>query len=203
MACSCDCTDITIPTGSTGATGPQGPAGVNGVNGAAVLYNDVSNSLTTGTALQTCGDNGAAGLLKSYTLPAGTLDTDGSYLEIRASFITTTANLAVTSKFVGIYFNGNNITGTNYQIFYGSINKILIVARLNRSTNLLLKNEADVRGGYDSGGLTYLPGGSFNYFGGTMAVDLNNISYPITAKADGEAIGDITCEYMTITKFKK
>lgn len=201
MACSCDCTDITIPTGSTGATGPQGPAGTDGTNGAAVLYNDISDSLTTGTALQTCGDNGAAGLLKSYTLPAGTLDTDGSYLEIEASFISSTANLTPSSKFVGIYFNGNNVAGTPSQYFQNNTNKLILKARVNRFTNILLKNELSWEYGQDFGGFT--PIQSLNYFGGTMAVDLDNISYAITAKADSETVGDITCQYLTVTKFKK
>ncbi len=94
-------------TGATGATGPKGDTGVAGAAGAdgvAVLANDQTDSSTLGTALE---------VLKTYAMPAAKLSTDGSYLKVRAVFITNTANTATSNKNVGLYFNGNLLRGSD------------------------------------------------------------------------------------------
>lgn len=97
--CDCGCNDSSAPVapssniiGPTGPTGPQGPAGATGStgpqgatgaqgpqgnSGAAILYNDLTstNNGSTFTSIA----------IKNYTLPASTLNSDGSKITIRAA----------------------------------------------------------------------------------------------------------------------
>lgn len=86
MACdTCqDCDNITLPvaTGATGEKGSTGPAGADGADGTTVLHNDTTNSSTTSATKAVFSAD------KSYTMPAGTLATNGSKLKITALFYT-------------------------------------------------------------------------------------------------------------------
>lgn len=161
-----------------------------------VLYNPQVTHNTTGTALET---------LDSYTLPAGTLASDGSYIKVRAEFIANTANVYGSTKSVGLYFGGNNITNTSYQLFVNNCNKLILEATINRFSYTVVKNELDVIAGVYSGGFMYLlPNGVLNYFGGSMtSLNLTTTAYVIAAKADGIAVGDITLQNFCVTIFKK
>lgn len=79
------------PTGAAGTNGVAGTNGTNGTNGtdasAILLHNDaVASTPPWGTPV------GSYGRLKSYTLPLGTLVSDGDALEILASFSVTGSN---------------------------------------------------------------------------------------------------------------
>ena len=80
-----DCNEITIPTGptgATGATGATGPAGSNGSNGT----NGTDGTTILATYNSSTGVGTPASLLETtlftYTMPANTLSTNGSELEL-------------------------------------------------------------------------------------------------------------------------
>ena len=195
MCNSClNCSDITIPTGSQGPTGPQGPAGANGTNGVdgtSVLHNDISTSTTTGTSLET---------LKSYTLPANTLDTDGSYIKIYVRFNTTTSNPTTSTKRVYIYFNGSFITLS----LFNSIDNLTTVEHeviISRYSNTSGRSKYRVEGSDNSSYKIY--GAISSPFSTLGGLNFTTTAYDIEVKADSDVIGDLNCENLTIVKYKK
>lgn len=190
--------DLYKKTGSSTWTLTGNLQGAQGVSGAIVLHNDISNSATLGTALE---------ILKTYTLPLNTLSTDGSFLKIRAEFTTSTANASPSTKLVGLYFNGNSIADAfePYIIFNGQGRKIILEATVNRFSNTVLKNEQyfDLLYGFLVGSQSSIQPvinqGIFSMAG----LNLTTTVYDITAKANGEVIGDITCTLFTVTYYKK
>jgi len=189
-----DCTDITIPTGSQGATGPAGPAGANGTNGTngvAVLVNDISNSATIGTNLE---------ILKTYTIPAATLTTDESFLHIKARFSTSTANTYASTKIAYLYFNGAEMV--SYPFKKDNINVVEFELYLNRFSNTILKSKVGLFTTY-----TPLPlltsTALISGFTSNGGLNLTTTAYDITARANSEVIGDITCESLTVLNYKK
>jgi hypothetical protein len=181
-----------------GAAGATGAAGASGV---AVLHNDITDDTTVGTSLE---------ILKTYTLPANTLSSDGSYLRVRAVFSTSTANLLSATKLVGLYFNGNSIADSLQPliVFSADYNNIVLEATINRYSNTELKNEIYGWGGVDYGSGYVVTAGGVGYqtnFGifSMAGLNLTTTGYDITAKANSEAIGDITCELLEVTHYVK
>ena len=181
----------------TGASGAAGTNGTDGANGVAVLYNDITDSVTSGTSLE---------ILKKYTLPAAKLSTDGSYLIVRAEFTTTTGNKNPTSdKSVNIYFNNTNLIGINAILlaFNGQYNKLFLDLKISRFSPTQLKVEMFTR----AGALFNVIGGSSiaypSHFGIFAAggLSLSTTAYDITAVADSYQAHDITCNLLEITQY--
>ncbi len=194
MSCSClDCESINVPQGSQGATGPTGPAGSNGtdgVNGVAVLHNDISNSVTTGTSLE---------ILKSYTIPANELSTDGSYLTVLARCKTTTATDSFSTKNVGVYFNGSVMAEVTFVV--DNVSAVEFEILINRFSNTVVKIKSNYQTLY-----SFIPQVNYNIrtpFVQTGGLNLTTTTYDITVKANSDVIGDLTCENLTILKYKK
>lgn len=192
--CGCiDCTDITIPTGSTGATGPQGAtgaAGADGSNGVAVLSNDITNSATIGTSLE---------ILKTYTVPAATLTTDGSLLKIIARFSTPTASASTSTKFCGIYFNGSLIQG--YTFNTANIDAVEFEIDINRFSNVSIKTKA--KGSPIYFGLPFVAATLVTGYVTSGGLNLTTTAYDITTKANSDVIGDVVCESLQVIKYVK
>lgn len=181
-----DTDDLYLKTaGSWAVTG-----NIKGSSGAVVLHNDISNSATTGTSLQT---------LKTYTIPANQLTTDGDYLIVRARFSTSTATTISSTKAVGIYFNGSAVisgtfTASNIDVFEYEV-------WINRFSNTVVKIKASSAAAYAI--LPIVAGSTLGGFATTAGLNLTTTTYDITAKANSDVIGDLTCENLTVTYFKK
>ena len=107
----CGCENITLPvitgpTGATGATGTSGSNGTNGTDGVVVLHNDVVQSTTASTS------EALFSATKEYSMPAGTLSTNGSKLLLTALFSTTGLTF-VESAGARIFIGGSNFTANN------------------------------------------------------------------------------------------
>lgn len=194
--------DMYLKTGASTWTfqlnikGTAGASGTDGSNGVAVLHNDISDSATTGTSME---------ILKTYSMPAATLSTNDSYLEVEAVFTTSTAN-ATFNKQVGIFFNGNNIntTETVQNLFIGQTTRIVIRAKISRFSNTSLRNYTKTWLGQLLGGATTTNLNDFESGFYTMGgVNLTTTGYDITARADSDAIGDITCRELTVNLYVK
>lgn len=192
--CNClSCSDITIPTGSQGPTGPQGPAGTNGsngVDGASVLHNDISNSDTTGTTEE---------ILKTYTMPANTLSTDGSYIKINARFSTTTKNTNLSTKTVNLVFNGSNISFNTF--LFSNINTYEVEVIISRFSNTSGRTEFYVQASNNTYFQVY--GASSSGWSTIGGLNFTTTGYTITANGNSDEIGDVRCESLIITKYKK
>jgi len=182
----------------TGAAGANGTNGTDGADGVAVLHNDISDSATVGTALE---------ILKTYTLPAAKLSTNGDYLTVKAEFTTTTTNASPSNKYVNVYFNNANLIGLNslYLTFAAQFQKIFIEAKISRYSNTQLKVEFFTSAGQI---LSVLGATALAYpfhFGIFTAggVNLTTTAYDITAVADSDVAGDITCNSFEVTYYKK
>lgn len=192
--CDClNCSDITIPTGSTGATGPQGPAGANGTNGVdgvSVLHNDISNSATTGTTEE---------ILKTYTLPADTLDTDGSYIKINARFNTTTSSATGSGKTVSIVFNGSNLSFNTFA--FANIDTYEVEVLISRFSNTSGRTKFIITASNSS--YFQVIGEVSSGYSTIGGLNFTTTGYTITANGNSDVIGDVRCESLIITKYTK
>jgi hypothetical protein len=188
--CGCiDCTNIRIPVGPAGATGATGAAGSNGSNGTTVLHNDISDNATIGVGLE---------ILKTYTLPLNTLTTDGSFLEVRSRFRTTYPTLMTSLKSVQMDFNGSLLNGYPFiQLTVTSVEFITIIERVNNTT---AKYKVYIEA-YDQNGVSTI--NITSDYDSTAGLNFTTTAYDITAKANSDVIGDITCEYLTVLKYTK
>lgn len=141
--CNCNCSDEPGPAtasniiqGPTGATGPQGPIGATGATGATgptgaagtdgiqVLHNDITDSTTATNALEQ---------LKTYSLTAAKMATDGDMVRVRARF---TATGSAVNKECYIYLGASplipfaNLFGSN--VTYAEID--LTITRTGAAT---------------------------------------------------------------------
>lgn len=123
--------NIVVTYTPTGATGAAGSNGTNGINYPVVLYNDQTISgISSSTAEQT---------LKSYTLPAGTLTTNGDICEITAIY-RIVLNLAQIKR-PTIYFGAKELVtndATTNVYFYDpgvGVNSRYIVIKAEVSRN--------------------------------------------------------------------
>lgn len=101
--CGCDNITLPVPVGTAGATGAPGAAGANGTNGTTVLHNDMVRSTTTSGSISLFNTT------KAYTLPSGTLSTDGSKLRLRALF-SSTGGTEKASSTAYIFIGGSSFT---------------------------------------------------------------------------------------------
>lgn len=111
MSCNTceDCDNITLPgtTGPSGPTGPTGADGSDGTSGTSVLHNDIVQSTTASASIALFNAT------KAYTLPLGTLSTNGSKLVLTSMF-STTDNTGVGISTAYIYFAGASFTGKSF-----------------------------------------------------------------------------------------
>jgi len=188
--CGCiDCTNIKIPVGPAGATGATGAAGSNGSNGTTVLHNDISDSDTKGTGLE---------ILKTYPLPLNTLTTDGSYLEVRTRFRTAFPTLNTSAKTISLAFNGT--ATVDYLFSAMTVTDAEIVTIIERNSNTSAKIKVSI----ESHNFLNEIHDSFTFaYDNTAGLNFTTTAYDITAKANSDVIGDITCEYLTVLKYTK
>jgi hypothetical protein len=114
-----DCDNLTLPTGAagaTGATGATGPAGANGSNGTTILHNDLTPGTTSsGTYALFSND-------KVFSVPSGTLATNGDKLEVTVMFtLSNTIAAKQSGGFYQILIGGTDIAGALNSVPYGGI----------------------------------------------------------------------------------
>ena len=199
MACNCGCEGIEIPQGlpgATGATGPAGAAGTNGTNGTngadgvAILSNQISNNATTGTSLET---------LKTYSLPAAKLNTDGDAILIKARFSTSTYTTVASTKTVGIYFNGSLLGNAIFSA--SNIDVMEFDVWINRTSNTSIKYKPSLEGFYK---IIPISAGKIGFgFTSIGGLNLTTTSYNIDAKGNSDVTGDLTCESLQVFYYKK
>jgi hypothetical protein len=196
MAIDCGgCSNITLPTGATGPQGPTGAtgaAGTNGTNGVAVLHNDVTASTTATDALEQ---------LKTYSMTAGQMATNGDMINIRARF---TATASVVNKECYIYvagsplltFSNMNGSDTTYTEIEATITRTSATEGkvdgfcLLGTTGTLLLNPI------------YSTDNTFTFPISTITPTWANAN-TIQIWADDNASSAITCELFQITFYKK
>lgn len=174
MCDSCqDCDNITLPTGSgpTGATGADGNDGADGSNGTAVLYNDLVSSSLTSTSLSLFTDT------KAYTLPAGTLSTDGSKLKI-TYLATPTGHDLKSIATCYFYIAGSNFTSKSAPFTISNFdgNPLLTVEiTMNRvsATSMYIHCQTTLSDAFRSG--TFLAGAIFTETVTVSDIDANNL----------------------------
>lgn len=174
-----------------------GAAGAAGANGVAVLWNDISDSSTAGTSLE---------ILKTYSMPADTLATDESYVEVEGVFTCSSVG-ELASQICALYFNGSslNASGQDAQnIFNANLSKITIKARLTRVSNTALKVMVTTKTEINATGAVFTVSAEYEagYYD-VAGLNLTTTGYDITARADSDVIGDITCESLTVTLYAK
>lgn len=192
--CDClNCSDITVPIGPQGNTGPTGPSGIDGTNGtdgASVLHNDITNSTTTGTSLQ---------VLKTYTLTANTLSTDGSFIEVKSRFSTSTSSDYTKTKKVSLWFNGTKLGESIFNI--NNVDVFEFTLQVHRFSNTSAKSKLNEEVVYAI--LPFVAGAIRPGFVITGGLNFTTTGYNIEAKGDSDVTGDVTCESLTIVKYKK
>lgn len=118
-------------------TGSTGASGVN----TNVIYNDISNNGT--------GANHAATVLKTWTIPAGTLVTNGSYIEITALY---KLGLAQFDRTLNISVDGTDYVAeviSNFQISgYNEYEYTIILEKISATKGLIKVIHKSYVGGY-------------------------------------------------------
>lgn len=190
--CDClNCSDITIPTGSTGATGPAGPAGANGTNGVdgvSVLFNTIIDTATTGTgSFETLSG-------KTYTIPANKLSTNGDMIHIRSRFKPTTKGGQCQ-----IAFNGSSVGTLG---FTNSLAMIEIDTYITRYSSTQAKYET-IRNANILSFLGYSSNVKYISIPTTVGGLDWTTTYTLTSQGNSTVIGDVICELMQVTFFKK
>ena len=92
--CGCDFNSIELPIGPKGDPGTNGTNAQNGRDGIVLLVNDTSTTSTTGTALE---------IVKSYTLPANSLATNGDMLKLETYVTVNAENYSAGTLTIGGY----------------------------------------------------------------------------------------------------
>jgi len=189
MSIACGCTNIQVPTGATGATGPAGPTGPVGPTGSSVivLHNDVTDSSTSTNSLQT---------LKTYSLTAGKMASNGDMIHIRARFRATEDSYL---KLCHVYLD-SALIATEVIQFSPNNSSVLDVWITRTDTTT---GDADIITSHGSFG-------SSNYalnLAGITAVSVSawSSALNIDIKANKLTAGAniITCELFQVTYYKK
>lgn len=162
--------------GVDGVNGINGTNGIDGINGAVVLHNDMNvyNRSIIGFLSMT-----------SYTLPAGTLTTDGSKLKIDVLF--RSDNGSVVSKFLKLQINGLDahtligdielVGDPEHGVLSYELHRITnstIVIRYNVSLSTASGDIVTAKGSYENGALL-----------GVLDFDNNNILIDVLGSGDG------------------
>lgn len=181
--------------GSNGTNGTNGTNGVDGASGVAVLNNNVVVDSTS---------SGAYASLKSYTVAADQLHTDGDALEV-TSIIIASGTTAV--KNVKMLFGGVDLMPKLSALGYlkmqqGEI-QMLIKTTITRSsdTTLFVKHEATQSSGAPFYGATSLY--SFYEPLVTLTSLLTSNSHLLDVKGNTTAPDTIVCKQLMVTYLKK
>lgn len=176
----------------TGAAGANGTNGTNGADGVAVLYNEFPAQVTT--------TNSTWETLKTYTVPAAQLDSNGSDLEILATF--TTSSWTTAAQNTRITFNGSTIISPSiYAGFYSRpITKVVISARITRTSNTTAKTQVSVE--FVTSGYVVLQKLTQPILS-LAGLNFTTTTYDIDADAYSAVNGDITLENLEVIYYKK
>ena len=195
----CNCDNITLPvaTGPTGATGATGAAGADGADGVAVLHNDVTQSTTSSASIALFSST------KAYTLPSGTLATNGSKLILTALF-STTGNTIGSSSTAYIYIGGTSFTAKlhPYTLAYGTTAEAYLKIRLEISrisnTALFINSDSFMTD------TTTAQTESFNFLENSVAVsDIDSNTLLIEARGKTTGTTTFNCDQLTIDHYVK
>lgn len=182
--------DIYKKTGASTWTLTGNLQGPSGATSGIVLHNDITNNATLGTSLE---------ILKTYTIPANQLSTDGSYLIVAGRVRTTTGSTIDSTKLTGIYFNGNAVDTITFTT--ANIDVVMFEIRINRFSNTTLKIQSGTVFTYQT--IPFVAASLLSGFAVTAGLDLTANPYDITVKGNSDVIGDLVCEQLTVTYFKK
>ena len=172
--------------GAKGDKGADGADGIDGVNGIVILYpNDNTPVATTGVVLED---------LKSYTLPLGTLATNGSELIITTAWRFTATNDA---KLIKVLFGGGggNIIAT---VTASTVQeqRVFIVNTITRQSATTITNEFDI---LVCDGITQQLAHYHNFNTAPITVlDLSANNIIVKTQGDGTVIGDIINDYLEV-----
>lgn len=162
----------------------QGEQGAAGAAGASILYDDHTPQSTTGT--------GVYQTLKTYTIPAATLGTDGDQVIITTRFSVTATN---NIKGQQIVLGGNTLI--NFAIGMISESFVAIESVVNRinSTTVAALNTFKIYNAIGNQvGVDYV-----TYNPSVPVADLASSTTAVSAQADSvTVIGDITCNFLTV-----
>jgi len=173
--------------------------GADGSNGAVVLYNQLASVVTAGTGWESVMTGHTA-----YTLPAGTLSTNGSEVRFQCSYKSSANPTSVQE--VRVRFNGNtlnintpfpakNVTKIEFDGFITRVSntevRISLKTRLYQNAFLVYGSGWTILSEYEK------PVASFG------ALNLTTTGYDIDFQAHSDAAGDIALETASITLFLK
>lgn len=175
--------NIIGPTGATGGVGATGAAGANGV---VLLENDLTDDTTSTNSLQT---------LKSFTMAAGQLATDGDIIDIRARFRATPDK---NQKECYVYLDGSSIAGWSMQ--GDSISGLEVNVKVSRTGATAGKADVEifVNANFFLGYLTTVRLSSLS----SVSVSAWASALDIEIKADDNTGNAITCDLFQIAYYQ-
>lgn len=190
------------PTGATGSSGGKGDTGATGAtgsNGASVLFNSVTDTVTTGI--------NSFEVLESYTLPADTLRADGDEIKIHVR-AQVGSSAPSSSQAIKITFNSATLVNNSADEvrFYDvtNVKRIAINARVIRINNTSVAFETEII--LYSRNLTtpyfryqFLTTNTYNkeQING-LVLDTNNYVINVEAKSAASGQANVTCQYAEI-----
>lgn len=152
-----------------------------------VLHNDISNNATTAVITQE--------VLKTYTLPGGTMDLDGDILVIRAVY-QTAAN--ANNKTVSIYFGATKVADStavamndDTVVVEAVINRLEVAAQAAASTLMIADTTTVATVSYAA---------AYSTPGETLSAD---VDIECRATNGVAAANDIICRQFSVSIFKK
>lgn len=156
-----------------------------------IIWSDYTNSTTTNTSFQT---------IKSYSIGATQLSTNGDKIVTQIRFISTNSSSGI--PLVRIQFNGVTIV-QNFPFFTNNVNmyefELWIVRLSNTSVDLILK----INTGTDTGTLyKCVSSDGYSYVINMSGLNLTTTSYSIDCDAMSVIAGDITCNFLEV-EYKK
>lgn len=177
--------DIYKKTGASTWTFELTVSGTPGTNGASVWHNDVSNSATTGTTLQT---------LKTYSVVANTFNTNGDILHIHTRFKSsgTVAGQTYRVTAFGVVIASGSFIGNQTRVIVD-----IYVSRLSNTTGsfegTILRTDSFGNGQ-----------GIFNQPPQSIAgKNFTTTAYDINSEGDSVVTGDVICEELQVIYLHK
>lgn len=156
------------------------------LTGSSMLWNDISDNATSTNAIQ---------ILKSFTMAAGQLASDGDMVQIRARF---KANSDNVSKQCYVFLDGSQIC--EYSM-YALVTSCELNVTISRTGATAGKADIEIYASI-GGGLSYLTKYRFLLPISAVSVSAWADALDIEIKADDNAGNAITCELFQVTYFK-
>jgi hypothetical protein len=238
MACSdcCDSRDITLPEGSDGVG--ISSITLNGSNQFVITYTDNTTTTTSAVTLtsaattilhnnntaqtETYVDGAAPSALGTfgYTVPSGTVTTDGSEIRVTAWFKTTTTaiphpltgahNIAYGISVDGAWFSSTALAGTVISTSGILVPETKFTFTLTRLSNTTVAAEFEGRTYYKDRLLSQFSNGDYEVtpaaLGAINFTTTGILLAPYAYYADSSAVGttlDITCTKFMVEHYKK